>query len=66
MSHLISEQRPITGMTITGFIASVITERDGLIVFGLFSSRDEAHAWAKNLEGIVSVSPVYQASWNRG
>lgn len=66
MDSLISELVPVMGMQRTGFIVSVQTEKDGLVTYGLFDSKEGAHSWAKHLIGAVSIAPVYEATWSRG
>lgn len=66
MSNLISEITPVWGMMANGFVVSVMTEKEGLVTYGVFDSKESAHDWAKNLEGAVSIAPVYRPAWNRG
>ncbi len=65
MKTSVSEIAPIMGMTRVGYITLVNTI-DGPLTYGLFNTREEAHDWAKNLDGAVSITPVYQPAWNRG
>lgn len=65
-SETVFEIRPVFGMMVAGYITSTQTEDDGVVQYGLFPSREAAHQWAKLLEGTTFVSPVYEASWNRG
>lgn len=59
------EYKPILGMLVAGYVASTQTS-EGVVRYGPFGSREAAHEWAKNLEGISEVYPIYEASWNRG
>lgn len=65
MSNLISETKQLLGMARVGYVTLMDTI-DGPVMYGLFSTREEAHDWAKNLEGAVSITPVYEPSFNRG
>lgn len=65
MSNLISEITPLKGMQRAGFVVSTQTA-EGAVLYGIFGTREEAHAWAKNFDNAVSITPVYQPSWNRG
>lgn len=65
-SNSIMELQPVYGMIVTGYITSTQTANDGVVRYGLFPSREAAHDWAKNLDGVTEVSPVYEVSWNRG
>ena len=65
MSNLISETKQLLCMARVGYVTLMDTI-DGPVMYGLFNTREEAYDWAKNLEGAVSITPVYEPSFNRG
>lgn len=65
MSNLISESKQLLGMHVVGYVTMINTD-EGLVTYGLFDTKEEAHGWAKNLVGAVSIAPIYYPSWNRG
>jgi hypothetical protein len=52
-------------MHVVGYVTMINTD-EGLVTYGLFDTKEEAHGWAKNLDGAVSITPIYYPSWNRG
>lgn len=57
----------IAGMLVSGYIVRFLYPEDGEpLIYGLFTSEDDAQRWASFATSEVVVEPVYEAVWNRG
>lgn len=57
--------KPFDGQEIVGWITSTLTDTDGIILYGMFPTSDEAMIWAKQLLN-ATVYPIHRPAYNRG
>lgn len=56
---------PFAGQWVAGWATSTQTDTDGVVVYGMFTTKEEALEWANNLINAV-VFPIYVPSTNAG
>ena len=64
----ISVATPLAGMLVAGYIVLVFPDNanERSAMYGSFATIDSARQWAENLQGIITIYPIYAPSFNRG
>jgi hypothetical protein len=64
----IAVAEPLAGMLVAGYMVLTFTDMKAnhSTMYGMFDTLDKALDWAELLDGIVSVHPLYQPTFNRG
>lgn len=56
---------PFDGQEIVGWVTSTLTDTNGIILYGLFPTSDEAMVWASQLLN-ATIYPIHRPAYNRG
>jgi hypothetical protein len=64
----IAVAEPLAGMLVAGYSVLVFPTdvANRSVMYGTFSTVDEARKWAELLTGIVTIFPIYSPTHNRG
>jgi hypothetical protein len=59
---------PLAGMLVAGYTVIYFPEdiNEHSVMYGMFPTIDDAHAWANKLEGNISIHQIYSPTHNRG
>ena len=57
--------QPFDGQEIVGWVTSTLTDTNGIILYGIFPTSDEAMVWASQLLN-ATIYPIHRPAYNRG